>query len=185
MVFPVLRIARYDSKGTEYNSDEVFSTTCHETAHTSHVITKNAGVIQYSQISRQLQERWPIGVEWFIAHIEYHDRGIPNYGEISYHPVTPLQYPNDYAYQYWSTAYGNDYTSLFINLVDRENELGLPFIGYLNGSVNDEVVGYTLRNIERRILKHCYGISSLGDKLKTIKPFGVTDGQIDQLLSFY
>jgi hypothetical protein len=180
IIFPVIRIARYDSKGTEYNSDEVFSTTCHETAHTSHVITMNAGPIQYWQVSGQLQESWPVGVEWFISHIEYNDRGVTNYGEANYNPINPPQYPNRQAYQYWNLGVSNDYTSLFINLVDRENDNTLFF-----GAPNDQVVGYTLRNIERRILKHCYGISSLGDKLKTIKPIGVTDAQIDLLLSSY
>lgn len=180
IVFPVIKIWRYTGKNVEYKSDEIFSTTCHETAHTSHVITMNAGPIQYWQVTRQIQESWPVAVEWFLSHIEYNDRGVANYGEWNYHPSNPPQYPNDRAYQYWSSSTSSTYTTLFINLVDNVNESTLYF-----GTPNDQVSGYTLADIENRILKHCYGLSSLGTQLKSIRPVGITDAQIDLLLSFY
>lgn len=180
IVFPVIKIARYENNGNEYESDEIFSTTCHETAHTSHVIKMNAGVIQYWQVTSQIQESWPVAVEWFLTNIEYNDRGVANYGEWNYHPINPPQYPNDRAYQYWSSSTSSTYTTLFINLVDNINESGLYF-----GTPNDQVAGYTLADIENSILKHCYGLSSLNSELKSIRPAGVNDAQIDLLLSFY
>ena len=51
--------------------------------------------------------------------------------------------------------------------------------------VNDQVSGYTLANIESEMLKHIYGHSSLGDQLKAHKSTGVTDAQIDLLISHY
>ncbi len=183
IVFPILKIARYNGK-YEYQSDEVFSTTCHETGHTSHVIKMNAGIIQYSQVSTQLQESWAVGVEWWLTKLEYKNtRGITNYGDWNY--SVGVQYPNQYGYQYWNKTSEPTYTNLSINLIDSYNELGQNFLGYGTGTTNDQVGGYTFANIENNILKHAYGLSSLATKLKANKPTGVTDTQIDLLLSNY
>ena len=140
----------------------------------------NAGPIQYIQVSRQLQESWAIAIEWFITHIEYTDRGINNYGESNYHPINPPQYPNDQAYQYWTLQVQPTYTSLYINIVDNITDSNIFF-----GTPNDQIAGYTLSFIEQNMFKHCYGLSSLGMQLKNNKPIGVTDAQIDLLLSSY
>lgn len=181
MIFPVIRIARYEnSDGLEYGSDEIFSTTCHETAHTSHVLRMNAGLIQYWQVDSQLQESWAVAIEWRLTHLEYAGRGINNYGEWDYNPTPSPQYPNRQAYQYWTLNTDPTYTSLYINLVDNVNESTLFF-----GRPDDEVTGYTLAFIERNILKHSYGLWSLGNELKSNLPVGVTNQQIDNLLNFY
>lgn len=183
IVLPVIRVARFKTeKGDEYESDEIFSTTCHETGHTSHVLRMNAGAIQFLQVSRQLQESWPIAIEWYLTHIEYSERGILNYGNWDYRPNTPTQYPNNQAYQYWTSNIDADYTSLFINLIDKENDKDLWFF---NGTPDDQVFGYTLPLIEQKILKHSYGLSSLGLQLKNYKPYSITDADIDNLLNYY
>ncbi len=97
MIFPVIRIGRYLNSNDifrEFFSDEIFSTTCHETAHTSHVLRMNAGLIQYSQVDRQLQESWAIAIEWRLTNLEYEGRGINNYGEWNYNPINPPVAPN-------------------------------------------------------------------------------------------
>lgn len=181
MIFPVIRIARYqNSDGLEYGSDEVFSATCHETAHTSHVIRMNAGLIQYWQVDSQLQESWAVAIEWRLTHLEYAGRGINNYGEWDYNPTPSPQYPNRQAYQYWTLNTDPTYTSLYINLVDNINESTIFF-----GRPDDEVNGYTLAFIEQNILKHSYGLWSLSNELKSNLPVGVTNQQIDNLLNFY
>ena len=185
IVLPVIRIARYGVETGEYDSDEIFSTTCHETGHSSHVLRMNGGVIQYWQVGRQLQESWPIALEWFLSHLEYAERGINNYGEWNYSPANPPQFPNDQAYQYWNLGVDSWYTSLYINIADNVNEFNQPFFGWGLGTVNDQVTGYTLPLFERRMLKHCYGLSSLGTQLKNNRPAGVTNAQIDLLLSSY
>ncbi len=182
IVFPILKIARYFSD-TEYASDEVFSTTIHETAHTSHVIKMNTGIIQYGQVTSELQESWAIGIEWWLTKLEYKNtRGIPNYGDWNY--STPVQYPHQYAYQYWNRRIAPTYTTLYIDLIDNFNQNGVLF-GWKSGSVNDNVKNYTLAYIEQNILKHAYGLTSLAQKLKQFKPIGVTDQDIDILLSNY
>ncbi len=184
IVFPIIKIARYRNGNIEYASDEIFSTTVHETAHTSHVIIMNAGTIQYSQVTTQLQESWPIGVEWWLTKLEYkYIRGIHSYGDWNYD--VSVQYPNQYAYQYWNSTISHDYTPLFIDLTDSHNEFGQFYQGRPAGTVNDQVVGYTFYGIEKNVLKHSYGLTSLKTQLKNNKPSGVTDAQIDLLISYY
>ena len=65
---------------------------------------------------------------------------------------------------------------LFINLVDDFNDM----TGF-TGSPNDQVTGYTLANF----LRESFGLSTLSAQLKTHRPAGVTEAQIDLLLSFY
>ncbi|WP_027003229.1 hypothetical protein [Hugenholtzia roseola] len=187
----VVKIARYknnESGNVEMLSDDVFGTTIHETAHVSHVIRMNAGVIQFSQVSTQIQESWALAVEWWLTKREYQARGVSNYGEWNYNHPLPTNMPREHGYQYWRLSFNDvsaDYTTLFINLVDSHNELNREYTGRRFGFVNDQVSGYTLAGIEANILKHSYGLSSLSQKLKQHKPAGVTDAQIDLLLSFY
>ncbi|MEQ1554639.1 MAG: hypothetical protein ABL929_10695 [Ferruginibacter sp.] len=186
VVLPVIRVWRYNGS-FEHNSDDVFSTTCHETGHTSHVRRMglgNGGVIQYWQVSKMLQESWPIAIEWHLTHIEYADRGIANYGEFNYiipAPNTP-GYPNEEAYQYWFKSLEPDYTTIYINLVDNFNESTVYMAG---ASPLDIVTGYTFSQIETVIIPYSYGLSSLSTQLKSNKPAGVTDLQIDNLLEAY
>jgi hypothetical protein len=163
----------------------VFSTTCHETAHTSHAIRMNT-VIQYWQVSRQLQESWAIAVEWVLNHKEYADRGIANYGKENYFPANPPDYPNSYAYQYWNAESSSSwYTPIYIDIIDGHNQLGIPYQFRGTGTVNDQVQGYSLAFIESEMLKHIYGLSSLSDELKDHLPTGVSVNQIDLLISHY
>ena len=52
------------------------------------------------------------------------------------------------------------------------------------GVVNDSVQCYAFEQIEP-LLKHIYGKLGPSKNLKAIKPAGVTDEQIDQLLNQY
>jgi hypothetical protein len=175
---PNILIYRYSSSGAEYASDEIFSTTCHETCHSTHVSAMNAGYIQYSQVSTFIAESWPVAVEWFITQMEYREKGISNYGSESY--SIPASFPLDRGYQFWTKGTSANYTPIFIDLVDNFNQSSLS-----SALPNDNVSGYTLANIESTFLKNSYGLSSLRTALKNNKPAGVTDAQIDLLLSSY
>ncbi len=179
IIFTNIKIARLKNKGEEYMSDEIFSTTCHETAHTSHAIRMNT-VIQFIQVEAQLRESWAIGIEWVLSNLEYTEKGVADYGRSNYNPPNPPLYPNQFAYQYWKLSVDKDYTSLYINLIDEINDSNL----FLD-TPNDQVSGYTLQFIETNLLKHIYGLSSLSTYLKNNRPNGVTNAQIDLLLSFY
>ncbi|HMV07608.1 MAG TPA: hypothetical protein PKL56_13950 [Cyclobacteriaceae bacterium] len=184
IIVPILKIWRYRDSNTEYMSDEVFSTTSHETGHTSHVIRMNT-VLQYWQVSPELQESWATAIEWYLTNIEYSERGIVNYGREDYFPVLPPVKPNSYAYQYWTKKHSEKYTSIYIDIVDNVNQLGVSYPERGFGGVDDRVTGFTLPEIEVKMLKHIYGLSSLAQLLKDNKPAGVTDEQIDLLISHF
>lgn len=178
---PNILIYRYSSlDGSENDSDEMFSMTCHETAHTTHMQKMQAGAIQFIQVSEAIRESWAIAVEWFITQKEYKERGIANYAEASY--KVKANYPILYGFQFWNKKRNSELTSLFIDLVDNNNQRGQSFRGFSNGTVNDPVTGYTLAGIESGILKDVYGLTSLGDNLKKYKPTEVDDHQLDILL---
>jgi hypothetical protein len=185
MVLPIIRIWRFvNDFGTEFQSDEIFSTTCHETAHTSHVLRMNGGLIQYWQVERRLQESWCIAIEWFLSGIEYRERGIANYGQFNYFPANPPGFPNSYAYQYWSRVTGNEQnTPIYIDIVDNHNQLGVPYLGFGVGDVEDVIQDYTLPFIESFMLRNIYGHASLSRELKAHKPASVTDAQIDAFIT--
>jgi len=164
--------------GREYASDEIFSTTIHELAHTTHWRVMNLGPVQFFQVSANIRESWAVGVEWRITSLEYRSRGIANYGTENYE--ISASYPLDRAYQYWTRNLNATYTPLFIDLLDNFNQSSgdssLP---------NDPITGYTLLGIESTFLKHTYGLSSLSNNLKAHKPAGITDAQIDLFISNY
>lgn len=70
------------------------------------------------------------------------------------------------------------YTSVFVDIVDNFNQDATDW-------VTDDVTGYTLAGIEHDFLKHVYGFGSLSDELKSHKPSGVTDVQIDNLMNSF
>ena len=177
---PNILIYRFNG-GVEYNSDEIFSTTCHETCHTTHVLVMNAGYIQYSQIIPEIYESWPTAVEWFITQKEYQERGIGNYATPFY--VVGAGFPIERGHQRW--RYGinqNYYSCVFIDLIDNFNQAG-QYQGF--NTLTDNVTGYTMSGIESGFLKYVYGFSSLRDQLKANKPSGVTDAQIDEMINQY
>lgn len=81
---------------------------------------------------------------------------------------------------------GDKYTILYINIVNNLNENGLTFSSNLSiGSVNDEVSGYTIAQIETSLLPIAINLNTLSWRLKSIKPLCVTDADIDNLLLNY
>ncbi len=190
---PNILIYRYSSNGYEYSSDEIFSTTCHETAHTTHLQIMN-GAVNFGMINEEIRESWAVGVEWFITQKEYKERGISNYADPNY--TDGDFYPIQYGYQHWFSI-NSEYSPVFIDLVDNYNQLGQSFPGKNNGTINDAVTGYTLASIESGFLNKVYRMnpimvvgknpigSSLRSELKANKPTGVTNTQIDKLIDSY
>ena len=180
---PILKIARFNSNNEEYDSDEIFSSTIHEIAHTS--LSKKVGLLNFIALPDLFRESWSVAVEWVLTSKEYKGLGISNYGDWNYNPPNPPQYPNQYGFQYWNSTRSSEYTSLFINLIDDFNEFGNFFQGYGNGLINDQVSGYSISNLESNILPNASNLQTLSAVLKTQKPSGVSDNQIDLLLSYY
>jgi len=170
------------------DSDEIFSTTIHETCHSTHASLMNASYVQYLQVDETIAESWPVAVEWFITSMGYRERGITDYGKENYVNSTKRGYyasfPLHRSYQYWPLNSKNrEYSSVFIDLFDNFNQKGVYFIDFGTSIINDNVSGYTFAGIESTFLKHSYGISSLKAQCKTYKPNGVSDFQLDLLFN--
>lgn len=181
---PNILIYRYSSlDGSENDSDEMFSATCHETAHTTHMEVMRGGVVQFSQVSEKIRESWAIGVEWYITQLEYKERGITNYAEASY--GVEVNYPTLYGFQFWNKERNESLTSLFIDLVDKNNQKGQRFGNFKSGTVDDRIYGYSFSEIESKILKNVYGLSSLSENLKKHKKAETTDANIDLFLRYF
>jgi hypothetical protein len=177
---PNILIYRYNPlDGSENDADEVYSATCHETAHATHMEIMKGGVVQFAQVSETIRESWAIGVEWFLTQKEYKEQGIPNYSEANY--KVRANYPILYGFQFWNKRRNPYLTSLFIDLVDKNNQYGQSF-GRFRGTVTDPVSGYTFASIESGFLKEVYGLTSLDEKLKENKPVETSNEQIDILL---
>jgi hypothetical protein len=177
-------IYRYSSlDGSENDSDEMFSAACHETAHTTHMEIMRGGVIQFSQVSEKIRESWAIGVEWYITQLEYKEQGIANYGDPSYN--VQVNYPTLYGFQFWSKDRNESLTSLFIDIVDKNNQKGQRFGSFKTGTVDDRIYGYTFAGLEQQILKDTYGLSSLSENLKKNKSAEMTDSNIDLFINYF
>jgi hypothetical protein len=164
---PNINVWRLSDDG-EYESDEIFSTTIHETAHSTHIRVVN--LYNFTNASVAMRESWAVGVEWLITGMEYRERGILNYGTQTYFNLTnrtdifqnrfASSFPLNFAYQYWpfstsNTLFSNaEYTPIYIDLTDDFNQNNTIFLGNGPPPVNDDVTGYSLRVIETSFLRN-------------------------------
>lgn len=195
-VIPILKVARLNSAGLPYANDDVFSATCHETAHLTHIVLLNNNLIAFASVASIIKESWAVAVEWWLTGLEYKSRGIQNYGEWNYH-VPGLVFPNDQGYQYWNRdIHSREYTTLFINCIDTFNEAGRVFFGSQpTGSVTDMIGGnvhphfstspYTIQDLEGLVIKYAVDLTTTSNSLKAHKPANVTNNMIDLLISVY
>ncbi len=162
--------------GNDYTEDFIFRTTIHEIGHASHIELMNAGLIQFGQVSKIIRESWADAIEWHITDIEYRYHGEADYSD----PETSFL-TGDSHKQWWERSDGLDYTPILIDLVDDWNQLTE------NGGIrpDDNVSGYTMADMESQFMKHVYGVHSLGEELRSHKPSGVTDAQINTYFAFY
>jgi hypothetical protein len=147
-------------------TQSIFSTTSHELAHVAHAF--QIGNIQFWQVSNLIVESWARACQWKITELEYGNSPSPVPGSM----------------QGWSfsssAGSGNNYNPLFVDLEDNFNQ------NSSNPSLpNDVVSGYTLSLIQSNVLSDSYGLTSLRNRLKSQKPIGVTDAQIDTNLLYY
>ncbi len=159
-----------------YDTNQIFSTTIHEIAHSMH-IKEMAGLVQFMQVDKLIRESWANVVEWFITRLEYNERGVANYDRPNINR-DPIRNPADHI-QWWDNTVDEealDYTPIFIDLIDDFNQ---------TTGLNDQITGYTMPTLEQVILKHAYGLTSFRDRLKANRPAGVTNQQIDDYFTYY
>jgi len=117
-LWPNIKIWGINNNGNYRTTDDVFSTTIHELGHASHIQLMNGGLIQYSQVSKQIYESWANAIEWYITKIEYNELGVSNYDDPS---LSTYKYNSDNM-QDWTSSDNHNYTPLFVDLVDNYNQ---------------------------------------------------------------
>jgi hypothetical protein len=176
--------------GRALRSDEIFSATIHESVHVSH---KSISGNNFQAVNNKIVESWATAIELLITQDEYKNvRGLQYYASPSHEYSSSLNFsPIAFSHQAWRKGSGEeDYTNLFIDLVDNFNQNGSQ--SYYNFEYNisfwtyfghvDNVTGFTYQNLENLILPSSYGFSSLASSLKSNKPSSISDSQIDELL---
>ncbi len=140
-----------------------YRTTIHELAHASHFNMHHA---DFRNTQDMVQESWAVGVAWSFEKLRY-------------------TYPLDWqsvTLNWISTDGEKQYTPLVIDLVDSTNQRAVSG-GNLAYPI-DNVSGFTIRKIEDG-LKNKRTMTDWRDQLKTTKPSGVTNAQLDELFLNY
>jgi len=114
-VWPNIKIWGKKNNGDYKPTNDIYSTTIHEIGHSSHIELMNGGLIQFSQVSKQIYESWAEAIEWFITKIAYNDLGYSDYDD-------PDHYLHGDHKQWWTSLDSHDYTPIFIDLVDSYNQ---------------------------------------------------------------
>ncbi|WMN11604.1 hypothetical protein QYS49_38985 [Marivirga salinae] len=149
----------------DWFTNEIFSTTIHELAHTTHIQEMNWGTIDYGQVRPILYESWADAVEWYLTRKEYIERG-----EADYDDPTVRGFRNALAdnKQWWNFNDSHEYTPIFIDLIDDYNQATQfePTLPVDNSKPNENITGYWMQTIEDVVLKDAYGLTSLRSELK-------------------
>ncbi len=180
VILPNIRIYRQDpASGRNYNTNEIFSSSIHEIAHSTH-IDLVGNLIDFGMAGSLIRESWAEAVEWYISKIEYNERGMPDYDDPNSSMTDPMLLRADHK-QWWDNGDSNEYTPLFIDLVDDFDQA--------NHGPDDRVTGYSMQILEINHLREAASLSSLGSirtSLKQRKPTAsVTDQQIDDYFDYY
>ena len=180
ILLPNIRIyGKEPSSERILNTNEIFSTTIHEITHTTHIDL--VGLVDFGLSGELVRESWADAVEWHISKLEYNERGEPDYDDPRFNVLTdPLGRTPDHK-QWWDNTRSSEYTPIFIDLVDDFDQPGV--------GPDDRVTGYTMQMLELRHLRDAASITSrlnaLKNSLKRNKPFGVTDQEINDFMSYF
>lgn len=150
------------------NSLRHYETSIHELAHASHF---NLSHWHYRNSSPMVKESWAVGVAWAFARLKYS-------GVMNLQTLWLQGHPTGFDVIDFGER---KYTPLVIDLIDNFNQRGTST--NLNIPI-DRVSGYSIRNIEDALVNKTT-MNAWRDQLKTNKPSGVTDAQVDELFQNY
>ena len=162
---PEIRMYSKWPNGNARTAQQQYRTTIHELAHASHF---NLSHWHFRNCQDMVQESWAVGVAWAFERLKY---------------PTSLVFDWQSTTLSWiSTTGERQYTPLVIDLIDNFNQRTNN-----NGNLDfpiDFVSGYTIRTIEDKLV-HKTTMNAWRDDLKTSKPGGVSDFNLDQLFLNY
>lgn len=172
-ILPTIRVYKANDYGLR-KTHEIFSTTIHELAHAAHLDWM--GNISYWQVSTNIRESWAVAVQWALTIDDYNDLGVTVENNLMFEKAIGMLSKQEY----WPNSGNVSYSPLFIDLADNLNQKSR----YGRNFPDDNVSGYTMALLNTILLKS-YGLSSLKQEVKSRKPIGVTDAQLDLLFKRY
>jgi hypothetical protein len=179
-ILPDIKIWGKNASGNYRTTEIIFGTTTHELGHQSHY--QYMGNIQYWQTSKLIYESWAQAVEWALTNDEYKKLWL-KYGGDAGRNYNHNVGTGGEGGQRWTKSMSNwEYSPIFIDLIDdynqqiRENDTDFP---------NDNVTGYTLKDINFTILRNSYGLSSLYNTVQNNRISGVSYDAVEQLFALY
>lgn len=162
-----IEIAGRNNTNVLFETQHIFAAAIHELAQWSHRLFYGNGF--HTEVSPYVSESWAICVEWYMTTHHY-----PNL-------FGTLGYMN--GYQNWTTTQTDniEYTPVFVDLMDSYNQGGY----YNNNQSNDNISGYTLKEIQDNLLEESYTKQTLLGSMKSHKLHGATDTDVDNLMNVY
>ena len=145
-----IKIYEYDK-----DSDEVYATTIHELAHSSHFEMNGSNVYEFNKTSTKVKESWARGVQWVLTRMVY--------------------------LNYEGGATSDDYTQLVVDMIDPNYSSSSRNLN--NGLWNDNVSGYTIKQIEDALYEQ-ETWSGWKDNIKR-KYNNETEENLDALFAFW
>lgn len=178
-VFSQISIHMKDSYGTVKTSEDLYSTTIHELAHSFHIMDMDVDLASYAFVGKLIYESWATAVEWAVTNNEYKKLRGSSY---SY---------NNNKQSSWGllmTDYGKvlsgdkAYSPVFIDLIDNVNQVG--FSSSLYEFPNDNVSGFTISELSK-ILRKTFTIKGLKTNVKALRSDSTILSNIDKLFETY
>jgi hypothetical protein len=175
-ITPEIKMYNKSTNCTNRTALDQYSTAIHELAHASHFNISNW---HYRNCKVMVLESYALGVEWSFARVKYSTSAVRNYQNLRLQnaPVDPNGVRFDIVN--WGER---KYTPLVIDLIDNYNQRTNN-----GGNIDfpvDNVANYTIRTVEDALV-NAITMNIWRDQLKTDKPSGVTDAQLDELFLNY
>ncbi|MBP5722248.1 MAG: hypothetical protein J6X18_01500 [Bacteroidales bacterium] len=172
---------------------EIIKTTMHEIGHRSHL--KVIGYLKYQTVHRFVDESWAEAVSWALLNDEYRRMAI-KINRWDFQNYTSNLYNDTGWSSSWKENWGDFYfySPIFIDLIDdvnqryyNINDKGVKSRTESNRAdvPNDNVTGFTLKYIQDNILPTSFGLSSLKESIRKNKIAGISDSDLEGLLSCY
>jgi hypothetical protein len=160
---------------------QIFATTCHELGHASHWSFgyTTADYVLNANNNRRYAESWAQCIGWFITAKYFSPNRFVNYNNYIFPHNLPNDIFNNESEQDLTlneqSAFGEYYTSAFIDLVDNFSQPNCP----------ETANGYLMSELERAVCKSPTNWNSIRDRLTTEFPNQPTRAQKDIIFNTY
>ena len=163
-----------------YESYNLFGTTTHELAHSTHIINMDLDIASFLFVKNIVVESWASAVEWSVTNNEYNRLGL----------WYSLDYNNR---QNWALLKSDnskniksmDYSPVFIDLMDTYNQRNYSYYDHVKYEYpDDNVSGFTLSEL-KGVLRKTFTIGDLKKNVKALRSDSTELANIDKLFETY